>query len=166
MGNFLELLQVLANQNEAIKRVVLENAPENLKLTSPKIQKDIVNAAAIETTQAIISELGDAPFSLLVDESRDISIKEQMVVAICYVDKQGCVIERFLAIEHVADTRAQSLKLAIEAIFFKHGLSMSSLRGQGYDGAANMKGEFNGLQWLIQNENSTAFYVRCFAHQL
>ena len=75
MGNFLELLQVLANQNEAIKRVVLENAPENLKLTSPKIQKDIVNAAAIETTQAIISKLRDAPFSLLGDESSDISIK-------------------------------------------------------------------------------------------
>ena len=29
-----------------------------------------------------------------------------------------------------------------------------------------MKGEFNGLQRLIQNENSTAFYVYCFAHQL
>ncbi|RWR83626.1 zinc finger MYM-type protein 1-like protein [Cinnamomum micranthum f. kanehirae] len=76
MGNFLELLQVLANQNEAIKRVVLENAPENLKLTSPKVQKDIVNATTAETAQAIIYELGDAPFSLLVDESRDISIKE------------------------------------------------------------------------------------------
>ncbi|RWR84890.1 Dimer_Tnp_hAT domain-containing protein/DUF4371 domain-containing protein [Cinnamomum micranthum f. kanehirae] len=166
MGNFLELLQVLANQNETIKRVVLENAPENLKLTSPKVQKDIVNAAAAETAQAIIYELGDAPFSLLVDESRDISIKEQMAIVIRYVDKRGYVIERFLAIQHVMDTKAQSLKVAIEAVFSKHGLSMSSLRGQGYDGAANMKGEFNGLQRLIQNENSTAFYVHCFAHQL
>ncbi|RWR76195.1 zinc finger MYM-type protein 1-like protein [Cinnamomum micranthum f. kanehirae] len=166
MGNFLELLQVLANQNKAIKRVVFENAPENLKLTSPKVQKDIVNAAAAETAQAIIYELGDAPFSLLVDESRDISIKEQMAIVIRYVDKRGCVIERFLAVEHVMDTKAQSLKVAIEAVFSKHGLSMSSLRGQGYDGAANMKGEFNGLQRLIQNENSTAFYVHCLAHQL
>ncbi|RWR83629.1 DUF4371 domain-containing protein [Cinnamomum micranthum f. kanehirae] len=41
MGNFLQVLQVLANHNEAIKRVVLENAPKNLKLTSLKIQKDI-----------------------------------------------------------------------------------------------------------------------------
>ncbi|RWR85620.1 Dimer_Tnp_hAT domain-containing protein/DUF4371 domain-containing protein [Cinnamomum micranthum f. kanehirae] len=152
--------------NEAIKRVVLENAPENLKLTSPKIQKDIVNAATIETTQAIISKLGDTPFSLLVDESRDISIKEQMAVVIRYVDKRGCVIEWFLAIEHVADTKTQSLKLAIEAIFCRHGLSMSSLRGQGYDGAANMKCELNGLQRLIQNENPTVLYVHCFAHQL
>ncbi|RWR73421.1 Dimer_Tnp_hAT domain-containing protein/DUF4371 domain-containing protein [Cinnamomum micranthum f. kanehirae] len=89
-----------------------------------------------------------------------------MAVVIRYVDKRGCVIERFLVIEHVTDTKAQSLKLAIESIFSRHGLSMSSLRGQGYDGAANMKGELNGLQRLIQNENITAFYVHCFAHQL
>ena len=35
---------------------------KNVKFTSPKIQKDNVNASTIEKTQAIISELGDAPF--------------------------------------------------------------------------------------------------------
>eukprot|EP00268_Persea_americana_P006768 TRINITY_DN12437_c0_g2_i1.p1 TRINITY_DN12437_c0_g2~~TRINITY_DN12437_c0_g2_i1.p1 ORF type:complete len:121 (-),score=22.60 TRINITY_DN12437_c0_g2_i1:1023-1385(-) len=83
MDNFLGLLQVLANQNEDIKTVVLQNAHENLKLTSPKIRKDIVNASTLETTQVIISDLGDAPFALLVDESQDFSIKEQMAVVIC-----------------------------------------------------------------------------------
>ena len=89
MGNFLELLKVIAEQNESIKRVVLDNAPENLKLTSPKIQKDIVSSAALEDTCDIISQLGDALFALLVDESRDISMKEQMVVVVHYVDMQG-----------------------------------------------------------------------------
>ena len=82
----------------------MENALENLKLTSPKIQKDIVSAAAMETTKAIISELGDAPFALLVDESRDISMKEQMAIILSYVDKKGHVIERFLIVEHVTNT--------------------------------------------------------------
>lgn len=86
---------------------------ENLKLTSPKIQKDIVNTATIETAQAIVYKLEDAPFALLVDESRDISMKEQMVVVLRYVDRRGCVIERCLAIEHVTNTTAQSLKMAI-----------------------------------------------------
>jgi uncharacterized protein YoxC len=40
------------------------------------------------------------------------------------------------------------------------------LRGQGYDGASNMRGEFNGVQKLIHDENPYAFYVHCFAHQL
>ncbi|XP_024989312.1 uncharacterized protein LOC112523872 [Cynara cardunculus var. scolymus] len=40
------------------------------------------------------------------------------------------------------------------------------VRGQGYDGASNMRGEFNGLKALILNENSSAYYIHCFAHQL
>ncbi|GKF53393.1 zinc finger MYM-type protein 1-like protein [Tanacetum coccineum] len=44
--------------------------------------------------------------------------------------------------------------------------SLKQLRGQGYDGASNMRGEFNGLKSLIQKENDSAYYVHCFAHQL
>ena len=64
-------------------------------MTAPTIQKDIVSAAAMETISVIISDLGDALFSILIDEARDISIKEQMAVVIRYVDKKGQVIERF-----------------------------------------------------------------------
>ncbi|XP_021733274.1 uncharacterized protein LOC110700082 [Chenopodium quinoa] len=39
-------------------------------------------------------------------------------------------------------------------------------RGQGYDGASNMKGEINGLKALIMNDTSSAYYIHCFAHQL
>uniref|UniRef100_A0A2N9I761 TTF-type domain-containing protein n=1 Tax=Fagus sylvatica TaxID=28930 RepID=A0A2N9I761_FAGSY len=64
---------------------------------------------------------------------------EQMVVALRYVDKKGHVVERFLGIEHVTDTSALSLKVAVEDLFCRHGLSLSRLRGQGYDGASNMQ---------------------------
>jgi len=43
---------------------------------------------------------------------------------------------------------------------------MSSITGQGYDGASNMLDRFGGLRTLIQNENSSTYYVHCFAHQL
>ncbi|XP_062104209.1 uncharacterized protein LOC133815378 [Humulus lupulus] len=164
-GNFLEVLKFLADHNEDIKAVTLTNAPENLKLTSPDIEKDIVRAATFETLDIIIKEIGDALFSILVDESRDISTKEQMVVVLRYVDKDGRVIERFGGIEHVANTTAVPLKGAIDKLFSRYGLSISKLRGQGYDGASNMQGEFSGLKTLILNENASAFYVHCFAHQ-
>ena len=76
------------------------------------------------------------------------------------------MIERFIAIEHVLDTRAISLKAALDGIFATNGLSMSNLRGQGYDGASNIRGEFRGLQRLILDENQYAHYIHCFAHQL
>jgi hypothetical protein len=89
-GNFLELLQFLADHNESINEVI-QNAPKNNKLTYPNIQKDIVNAAACETTNAIIKDIDSGFFSVLVDESRDTSIKEQMAVVLRYVDKKGNV---------------------------------------------------------------------------
>jgi hypothetical protein len=58
------------------------------------------------------------------------------------------------------------LKLALESVFAKHGLNLSRICGQGYDGASNMWGEFNGLKSLILKENCSAFYIHCFAHQL
>ncbi|XP_022871640.1 zinc finger MYM-type protein 1-like [Olea europaea var. sylvestris] len=110
--------------------------------------------------------MGDSLFSILVDESRDNSIKEQIAVVLRFVDKSGQVKERLLGICHIADTCAQSLKDVIDAMFSTHGLSISSLRGQGYDGASNMSGEFNGLKALILRENPYAMYIHCFAHQL
>lgn len=80
-GSFLEFLQILSNQNEAIKSVVLRNAPEILKLTELGIQKDIVSATVIKTTNVIINNLGDAKFAILID----VSIKEQMVVVLRYM---------------------------------------------------------------------------------
>ena len=156
----------MANHNQDINNVVLENARGNLKVISREVQKDITHAAAVETTNIIINDLRGGLFSILVDESRDISIKEQMAVVLQYVNAKGCVFERFLGIVHVSDTTSLSLKLAIETLFSKYGLSLSSLRGQGYDGASNMQGAIHGLKTLILKENSSAYYMHCFAHQL
>ncbi|ESR36896.1 TTF-type domain-containing protein [Citrus sinensis] len=142
-GNFLELLHFLADHNEDINAVTLKNTPLNLQMTSPKIQKDIVSCVATETTNAIIREMDGALFSVLIDESRDISTKEQMAVVLRYVDKNGYVVERFAGIEHVSSTTAASLKESLDNMFSRFGLSLSMLRGQGYGGASNMQGEFN-----------------------
>jgi hypothetical protein len=95
-----------------------------------------------------------------------ISVKEQLAIVLRYVDKRGHVIERFLGIAHVSNTTAVELKKTIDSVLSRHNLSISRLRGQGYDGASNMRGELNGLKTLILNENSSAYYVHCFAHQL
>ncbi|XP_072064225.1 uncharacterized protein [Arachis hypogaea] len=143
-----------------------KNARGNLKLIAPSIQKDIVRAAARETKKVIVDDLGDELFAVLVDEACDISIKEQMSVCLRYVNKEGQVREYFLGLVHVSNTNALFLKLALESLLETYNLSLSRVCGQGYDGASNMQGDFNGLKILILKENSYAFYVHCFDHQL
>jgi hypothetical protein len=135
-------------------------------MTSPKIQQDIKHCYAQEVLKQICEDLDGDVFSLLVDESSDVSKKEQMAVVIRYVDKYGVVKERFIGLVHVLETSALTLKSAIDDLFARHGLSLAKIRGQGYDGASNMSGEFNGLRALILKDNVSAFYVHCFAHQL
>ena len=113
-------MKFLTEHNEDVKSVALNNAPQNLKLVAPEIQKDIVSVAASETINVIIKDLGDALFSILIDEARDISIKEQMAVVIRYVNKEGQVIEHFLGIEHVTNTSALTLKKAVEDLFCRY----------------------------------------------
>nr|XP_028959248.1 zinc finger MYM-type protein 1-like [Malus domestica] len=165
-GNYLELMQFLSKHNEQVRKVVFENAPKNLKYTSSDIKKDLVRACAIETVGAITKDMEGAFFSLLVDGARDSSTKEQMAVVLRYVNKKGEAIEKFLGVQHVSSTTSSSLEDAIERLFATTNLSMSKLRGQGYDGASNMKGELNGLKTKILNKYPQAFYIHCFAHQL
>ena len=165
-GSFRELLQFLADHNEDISKVILSNAPTNQQMVSPMVQKDLVNAAAKETTKAIIEELNNDVFGILVDESRDISKKEQMAIVLRFIDTEGKIKEQFIGITHVKDTCSSTLKEGIDLVVSKHGSSISRIRGQEYDGSSNMQGEFNGLKTLIIRENSSAYFVHCFAHQL
>ncbi|KAK4722096.1 hypothetical protein R3W88_012329 [Solanum pinnatisectum] len=144
-GFFLGLLRWHGDKHPDVGKVILENAPHNDTLTCPMIQKDIANAK--ETLKAIIGDLNGDYFGILVDESKDISHKEQMALVLRFVNKNGEV-------------------KTIYSLLFVHSLSPSKIRGQGYDGASNMKGEINGLKTLIMKDSPSAYYIHCFAHQL
>ncbi|PUZ40799.1 hypothetical protein GQ55_9G452100 [Panicum hallii var. hallii] len=165
-GNFIELLKWLAANNEEVDKYVLKNAPYNCTLTSLDIQKEIIQCCAMETRDQIIKEIGDDHFTILADESSDVSHKEQLALCVRYIDKSGRPCERYLGIVHVDDTTSSSLKEAIQSLLVNNGLTMTQIRGQGYDGASNMKGEIKGLKTLIMKESPSAYYVHCFAHQL
>ena len=89
-----------------------------------------------------------------------------MSIILHYVNNNGHVIEHFIGIKHISSTTALSLKDAIDKLFSRYNLSISRLRGQGYDGVGNMQGEFNGLKTLILKENPCTLYIHYFAYHL
>ena len=86
---FLETLNLYAKSVEKVGSVINENAPRDNQLTSPLIQKQLVNPWAIEASLAIINEISNNKFTLTIDESQDKSIKEQMTVILWFVNEQG-----------------------------------------------------------------------------
>ena len=83
----------MGDQNESINEV-LQKVLKNCKLIHHDIQKDIVNAIARETSKAIIKDLDSRFFSILVDESCDISVKEQMSLILHYVNKNSNLLAK------------------------------------------------------------------------
>ncbi|XP_012699974.1 zinc finger MYM-type protein 1-like [Setaria italica] len=144
-GNFRELLAWLAGNFEEVNLVVLENAPQNCQMIDHKIQKQLIDACAHETTKFIIDELGDECFAILADESSDAYLLEQLALCLRFVNKKGEPVERFLGLVQVEDTTSLTLKEAIQSLLIKYQLPLSKVRGQGYDGASNMKGHVNGM---------------------
>ncbi|XP_025625069.1 uncharacterized protein [Arachis hypogaea] len=165
-GNFLEMLKFLGSYNERVKQNVLENAPKNAKYTSNDVQKEILHILATKVRNSIREEIGDAKFCIIVDEARDESKKEQMAIVLRFVTLDGFVKERFFDLVHVTDTCATTLKKELISVLSHYNLQVENIRGQGYDGASNMRGEWNGLQALFLKDSPQAYYVHCFAHRL
>ncbi|XP_024171402.1 zinc finger MYM-type protein 1-like [Rosa chinensis] len=126
----------------------------------------MLQAFSVRIKKAIREEINYSKFCIIVDEARDESKKEQMAIVLRFVDKDGFIRERFFGLVHVSDTKASTLQKGIYSVLSNHNLDIQNIRGQGYDGASNMRGEWNGLQALILKDCLYAYYVHCLAHRL
>lgn len=61
---------------------------------------------------------------------------------------------------------AKNYEQLITNVILELGLDINMCRGQGYDGAAVMKGFYSGLQKRIKDKVPTASYIHCCAHNL
>ncbi|CAM8951655.1 unnamed protein product [Rhodiola kirilowii] len=165
-GHFIEIIKSYASMNDEIAKVVLENAPKHAMYIAPSIQKEILDIIATKIRNNIRQEIGDAKFCILVDESLDVSHNEQMAIILRFVDEDGFLQERYFEIVSVEDTTSANLKKHICEVLSRNKLQVQNIRGQGYDGASNMRGQFHGLKTLFLHDCPYAYYVHCFAHRL
>ncbi|XP_021723948.1 zinc finger MYM-type protein 1-like [Chenopodium quinoa] len=164
-GNYLEFRKVLAAYNKDVSKAIRQ-APYNAKYTAPSIQKEILHIISNKVPNYIRQEIGNSKFCIIVDEARDESKREKMVLVLRFVDKYGTIRERFFYLIRVSDTTAATLKRELCSVLARHNLSVENIRGQGYDGASNMRGEWNGYQALFLSNCPYSYYIHCFAHRL
>ncbi|KAL4153196.1 hypothetical protein QTP88_001029 [Uroleucon formosanum] len=105
-------------------------------------------------------------FSVLVDETTDISTIEQMAMCVRYVDDNDCIHERFLKFITINSLTGCDLAESILNGLNSCEINLDYLYGQGYDGASNMSGHYKGVQAIIKKKYPKAIYVHCAAHSL
>jgi len=114
----------------------------------------------------ILKTLQSTKFSLIVDETTDISTKKCLALAARYANKCSKVIlDRFLGLIELTKTDADSIYNEIKNFFEINNIPLSNVIGLATDGANVMAGEMNGLQAkfkMFQN----IFFIKCSCHSL
>ena len=130
------------------------------KYTSGEIQNRILKIMAQQVLAKVESYLHSAPFyTIMVDETTDISNREQVVACVQWVDE-------FITLEMTCRIDADSLVSVIKGVLKDRNLSVSKLRGQCYDGAATMAGAKAGVAKKLLDEEPRAVYTHCYGHAL
>jgi hypothetical protein len=93
-GTFREMVDWYKDKVDIVKDAY-DKGSKNYQMLSPDIQKDLANACAEEVTAIIMDEIRGRKFSVLIDESRDVSIKEQMTVILRLVLHNCNFVHRF-----------------------------------------------------------------------
>lgn len=134
-------------------------------MTSHHVQNEILDMFAHSIVRNICRQVQLAgSYAVIVDGTQDISRKEQMSICIRYVDRDLCPHEEFIGFCEPPDTTGAVLAKCIVDVLLRLQLPLSALRGQTYDGASNMSGQYTGCQAIICEKQPLALYVHCGAH--
>ncbi|CAH0558722.1 unnamed protein product [Brassicogethes aeneus] len=169
-GNFTDLLKFRIDAGDNTLESHLCNAAGNSKYTSHRIQNEIISLSGQKILTNIVEEANSYKyFSVMADETADISGHEQLSIGIRYVYEKNnkfTVKEEFLGFIKLEKLNADSIACSILEFLEKSGLNMDKLVGQGYDGCSTMAGQIHGVQKIIQDKYKKAFYFHCASHRL
>ena len=117
------------------------------KYTSPEIQNEILKLVALQVLKEVAANLHSTTFyAIMVDETTDVSNDKQVVLCLCWVDNNFDAHEEFIGLYKVDSICSDSLVALIKDALLRMNRTLSKVRGQCYDGAANMAGSSLGLQ--------------------
>ena len=109
-GNFLELLELRSHDIP-----VLNDKSIKFKYLSHQHQDEILNIIASKIKKTICIEMRDKPFSIIVDETPDISTHEQVTFCVRYPDENLRIRERFIGFVRTESTTGEELEKLVVA---------------------------------------------------
>lgn len=127
-----------------------------------KLTKDCLAQEQLNLVSAILTK---QYFSLIIDETTDISTQKSLVLVARYFDKinQRCK-DIFIGLLRVQNCTAQGIYQAICEYLTKIEVPIQNLLGFASDNAAVMMGNIGGVQALFKSILSNIFVLGCVCH--
>ena len=161
---FRKLAELRANDDENFKKFVSKEK----SYLSNKIQNEILDIMGQKLLhEQILKPIQQAPFfTIMSDETTDRSNTEQAVICLRTVNDKFEVREDFIGLYKLKSTKSEYIFNVLKEALLNFNLPLSKLRGQSYDGAANMSGVKNGVVTKFQEIEPRAVYIHCNGHLL
>ncbi|CAI6357873.1 unnamed protein product [Macrosiphum euphorbiae] len=152
---------------EILKVLGKGTALANLKLHRTKCSSLIQNVIAPTLLEELVQDIGTNYYSLIIDESTDVSVFKYLCLCIKYFSsKTESKIIKYLGIIEVVNCSADSLYDCICNYMQVIGLNLSKLIGIGTDGANNLCGKYHSLFTNLKQKSPNLQIVRCICHSL
>ena len=163
-SNFIQLFKLRGEDDPKFTKW-LEKKTD--KYVSADIQNELLKVMGLQVLRDIATSLHSAEFySIMVDETTDVSNKEQAVLCFRWVSDDLIAHEDFVGLYGIENTEAKTLVNMILDVLTRLNLSIKKLRGQCYDGATAMSGPRSGVAKQIRDLESRAVYTHCYSHSL
>ena len=163
--NFKQLSRFRAEDNPAFAKWLKE---KNMSYTSREIQKEILKDMSLSILRDVVNCTKKSDFfNIMVDESSDVSNREQVAFCLRWVDEDLHSHEDFISLYEMEKTDATTMVNVIKDIFLRLGLDKAKLRGQCYDGCSTMEGKKKGVATLIKRDvQALALSTHCYTYSL
>lgn len=102
--------------------------------------------------------------SIIVDETTDVSVKEQVSQSLLFITSDGKRHEELVSFKETSDTTGEALYKPICGKLHELGLDIKNIGRLGFDRAANICGQVKGVRGRFQEAVHTAEYVHCRSH--
>ena len=105
---------------------------------SPEIVNEIMKLMGHKVLRLIISDIQFQKwYSLMADETRDVSNREQLVVTMRWVTETYKIRENFCGLLQVDETTSECIYMTLSWYLVSLRISFENCRGQAYNGASN-----------------------------
>lgn len=158
--DFLSLLEVTTPESEL---------PFNATMRSERLKSEIIEIIGKTVKDGILANIKRSPvFGLICDERCDISVKEQLVLYVKYLNTDPWnAATQFLGIVELSADDAETITKAITDYLDSANLDKQKICALGSDGAAVMVGKHSGVAaGLRQQISPSLINVHCVAHPL
>lgn len=117
--------------------------------------------------ESLRNDIGNSPYSILIDESTDISVQKYLGCVIIFFDaKVGRIVNSILELGHLETSNAEGITNCFLSLIHKYKLPLENLQGLGVDNAAVMTGINNGLFVRLKQLCPDLILIKCICHSL